>query len=142
MTEQRAQRMTKQRRIILEELRKLKSHPTADELYDIVRERLPRISLGTVYRNLDVLWENGDVLKLESAGSQKRFDGDVSPHCHVRCMRCGRVGDVLEPMHGVDASSYTAPGFDITHAVIEFFGVCDDCAAQEQFPPLGAEGRQ
>lgn len=143
MTEQRTQRMTKQRRIILEELRKLKTHPTADELYGIVRERLPRISLGTVYRNLDVLFENGEVLKLEAAGNQKRFDGDVSPHSHVRCIRCGRLGDVMQRTGGVDVEGYTAPGFEITHASIEFYGVCDDCAELERnSPPAGAEGRQ
>ena len=59
-------RMTRQRAVILEELRKTKSHPTADELYSIVRERLPRISLGTVYRNLDFLAETGEILKLEA----------------------------------------------------------------------------
>jgi len=136
--------MTKQRRIILEELRKLKSHPTADELYGIVRERLPRISLGTVYRNLDVLWENGDVLKLESAGSQKRFDGDVKPHYHVRCLRCGRVGDVLQVVRDLDVSAVSAPGFTVSHGMVEFYGVCDACAEAEarQTPPDGALGRQ
>ena len=72
-------RMTRQRAVILEELRKVKTHPTADELYSIVRERLPRISLGTVYRNLDFLTESKEILKLESAGSIRRFDGDTRP---------------------------------------------------------------
>ena len=75
-------RMARQRAVILEELRKLKSHPTADELYSIVRERLPRISLGTVYRNLDFLADSGEIRRLEAAGSTKRFDGDISNHQH------------------------------------------------------------
>ena len=62
-------RMTRQRMVILEELRKVKTHPTADELYAMVRTRMPRISLGTVYRNLDFLTESKEILKLESAGS-------------------------------------------------------------------------
>lgn len=130
MAEQKPQRMTKQRRIILDELRKVTSHPTADELYEIVRKRLPRISLGTVYRNLEVLSENGEVLKLESAGSQKRFDGDVSTHSHVRCMRCGRVGDVMGtvPMPDINVD---APGFSVTHASVEFYGVCDECSGND-----------
>lgn len=136
MTEHRPQRMTKQRRIILEELRKLKTHPTADELYGIVRERLPRISLGTVYRNLDVLSDNGEVLKLESAGNQKRFDGDISPHYHVRCVHCGRVGDVETPVHQLPVHEFEAPGFTLTHGLIEFYGVCDACRAQgAEMPP-------
>ena len=72
-------RMTRQRRVILEELRKVKTHPSADEIYEIVRKRLPRISLGTVYRNLEILSESGDIQKLEPGCSLKRFDGMRSP---------------------------------------------------------------
>ena len=68
-------RMTHQRRIILEELRNTRSHPTADEVYEIVRKRIPKISLGTVYRNLELLSESGVIQKLEIGGTQKRFDG-------------------------------------------------------------------
>ena len=83
-------RMTTQRQVILEELRKLKSHPTAGELCQIVRQRLPRISLGTVYRNLEILSRSGVVLKLDVAGLEMRFDGTVDNHYHVRCLDCGR----------------------------------------------------
>ena len=111
-------RMTRQRAVILEELRKLKSHPTADELYSIVRERLPRISLGTVYRNLDFLADSGEIRRLEAAGSTKRFDGDISNHQHVRCIYCGRVGDVEDVM-----------GFaSILSSRVEYDGVCETCA--------------
>ena len=78
-------RMTNQRRVILEELRKVDTHPTVDELYTIVKARMPHISLGTVYRNLDLLTETGEVLKLDSAGSMRRYDGRTEPHRHVRC---------------------------------------------------------
>ncbi|GAB6175371.1 transcriptional repressor [Desulfobaculum senezii] len=122
-------RMTKQRRIILEELRKLTSHPTADELYEIVRERLPRVSLGTVYRNLEVLSESGEILKLESAGSQKRFDGNPMDHHHVRCMGCGRVGDVevLGDATLPALENFRCEGFSITRGTLEFTGLCDAC---------------
>jgi len=123
-------RMTKQRMVILEELRRVHTHPTADEIYGMVRQRLPRISLGTVYRNLDLLAESGDILKLESAGSQKRFDGNVTPHQHVRCAQCGRVGDVVEPVRVPDISAARAPGFLILSGRIEFEGVCEQCASR------------
>ena len=58
-------RMTHQRRLILDELKKLKTHPTADEIYVIVRKKMPRISLGTVYRNLEILSETGQIIKIE-----------------------------------------------------------------------------
>jgi len=78
-------RITRQRRVILEELQRTKSHPTADELYRKVRRRLPRISLGTVYRNLELLSRSGLIRKLEIGGGKMRFDGIVEPHYHIHC---------------------------------------------------------
>lgn len=124
-------RMTKQRMVILEELRNVTSHPTADEVYNIVRTRLPRISLGTVYRNLDLLAESGEIIKLEAAGTQKRFDGNLSPHQHVRCMHCGAIGDVHTAISLPNIMSATADGFHIAGARIEFDGTCAECSAKE-----------
>lgn len=121
-------RMTRQRAVILEELRKVKSHPTADEVYSIVRERLPRISLGTVYRNLDFLAETGQILKLEAAGSTKRFDGEIAWHQHVRCIYCGRIGDVMGSAPVATSPDISVPGFTITGTRLEYDGVCDACA--------------
>lgn len=122
-------RMTRQRAVILEELRKTKSHPTADELYSIVRERLPRISLGTVYRNLDFLADNGEIRRLEAAGSTKRFDGDISWHQHVRCIHCGRIGDVMQPLDAPQVEGMRVEGFSvIIGSRIEFDGICAPCA--------------
>jgi Fur family ferric uptake transcriptional regulator len=74
----RERRITRQCAVILEELRKLDTHPTADELCGIVRRRLPRISLGTVYRNLDYFVTMGEIVRLDSASSSMRFDGNIS----------------------------------------------------------------
>lgn len=124
-------RMTRQRMLILEELRKVCTHPTADELYTRVRERMPHISLGTVYRNLDLLVASHEVLKLESAGSMRRFDGNMKPHRHVRCVRCGRVADVSMEAGGPDpdVSALHVEGFSVTGARVEYDGLCEDCAA-------------
>ncbi|UCE27452.1 MAG: transcriptional repressor [Candidatus Coatesbacteria bacterium] len=120
-------RMTEQRRVILEELRKVKTHPTADEVYELVRRRLPRISMGTVYRNLDILSESGEILKLDS-GPQMRFDGDTKDHYHVRCVRCGRVGDLhVEPIPGLDKFVGSGREFDIIGYRLEFIGICPSC---------------
>lgn len=125
-------RMTRQRAVILEELRKTKSHPTADELYSIVRERLPRISLGTVYRNLDFLADSGEIRRLEAAGSTKRFDGDISWHQHVRCLRCGRIGDVMQSLATPSVDGIQVEGFfSIVGSRIEFDGICDECAGRQ-----------
>ncbi len=121
-------RLTKQRKIILEELTKLSSHPTADELYQIVRQRMPNISLGTVYRNLDILVEQGQIAKIEASGGQKRFDALMEYHQHVRCLKCGSIADVftlasLPSLDGVDVA-----GFTILSSRVEFDGICDNRA--------------
>ncbi len=126
-----AQRNTRQRQVILEELRALTSHPTAAELYQSVRHRMPRISLGTVYRNLELLSRNGQIRKLETANSRTRFDGNVEPHLHIRCVRCERVTDVhdtleLPPLERVASLS----GHEVLGMRLEFLGICERCTRE------------
>ena len=98
--------MTNQRKVIMEELCSVTTHPTAQDLYDMVRKRIPDISLGTVYRNLDTLSNSGLVLKFEKAG-QRRFDGDMSAHHHIRCIKCGCIDDVPDRI----IRNMTLPGY-------------------------------
>lgn len=125
---ERQTRNTKQRTVILEKLREVTTHPTADEVYSMTRESLPRISLGTVYRNLELLARQGDILCLESGGAQKRFDGNPMPHPHVRCVFCGKVADVHSEVATPDIKDVTVEGFTITGAEVLFEGVCEKCA--------------
>jgi Fur family ferric uptake transcriptional regulator len=130
-------RMTRQRRIILEELRKLRSHPTADEVYDTVRKRVPRISLGTVYRNLEVLSQWGLARKLDLAGAPRRFDGSMEDHYHVRCVACGEVEDVpIEPMPDLEASIRSNTDFEIIGHRLNFLGFCPRCRRAVSKPPV------
>ncbi len=94
-------RMTKQRSVILNELRRSDLHPTADEIYQAVRKKLPRISLGTVYRNLDMLAREGLIHRIHQAGSQMRFDAHAGDHIHIRCAYCGRIHDIKR-RHGCE----------------------------------------
>lgn len=122
-------RLTTQRQIILEELLKVTSHPTANEVYDMVRKRLPRIGLGTVYRNLELMAETGMILKLEVGGTQKRFDATVAPHYHVRCMQCGRVNDIdLPVLEDINETAARISKYQILGHHIEFTGICSDCS--------------
>jgi Fe2+ or Zn2+ uptake regulation protein len=122
-------RMTRQREVILEELRKVCTHPSADEIYAMVRQRMPRISLGTVYRNLEILSELGEIRKLESGGCLKRFDGNATSHYHIRCVECGRVFDIhLQPLEGLEKQLDQAQGFVILGHSLEFQALCPDCA--------------
>jgi len=113
---------------VLEELRKLDSHPTAVELFEIVRTRLPNISLGTVYRNLDLLVQSGEARRLEFSGAKARFDGKPGHHYHIRCVRCRRVDDVhdLPPGFAVGQVRQLS-GYEVLGCRLEFFGICPEC---------------
>jgi len=121
-------RMTRQRKVILEELSNMNSHPTAFEVYEAVRARMLDISLGTVYRNLGLLSSRGFIRKLEVSGHKARFDANTEKHYHVRCVLCGRIDDV--PLKGItidrDAISM-ATGYKILGNRIEFYGICARC---------------
>lgn len=126
-------RITHQRDVILDELRRVKTHPTADELYEQVRRRLPRVSLATVYRNLEWLSEQGLAQKIEVGGRQKRFDGDISEHYHVRCQQCGRVADVeMDVLDDVQERIAACCGFTVTGHRLEFSGLCPACSNGSQ----------
>ncbi len=123
-------RLTTQRQIILEELGKVTSHPTANEVYDMVRKRLPRIGLGTVYRNLELMSETGLILKLEVGGTQKRFDATVDPHYHIRCLHCGKVDDIDIPVQmDINKTAAEVSHYQILGHHIEFSGLCKECSS-------------
>jgi Fur family ferric uptake transcriptional regulator len=128
--------MTRQRQVILEEVKKDHSHPTADAIYERVRKRLPHISMGTVYRNLDILASCGLIRKLEPGPSQMRFDCDTHDHYHLTCTRCGKIEDA--PIDVSDDSLETlenALGHLTKHGIfghkLEFFGLCRECQEKE-----------
>ncbi len=121
-------RLTTQRQIILEELSKVTSHPTANEVYDMVRKKLPRIGLGTVYRNLELMAESGIILKLEVGGTQKRFDATTERHYHIRCTQCDRVDDIDIPFQNhINDAADNNTDYQVLGHHIEFSGICQDC---------------
>ena len=123
-------RMTSQREIILKELQDSHQHLTADELYERVKKIMPRISLATVYRNLETLSEAGIIGKLEISGRQKRFDSDVHPHDHIYCLECHRVDNIDFDRNLVNPSAVTSDkGYRITGYRVEFKGICAPCRA-------------
>ncbi len=124
-------RMTRQRQVILEEIRRTNKHPAADEIYERVRKQLPRISLGTVYRNLDVLCELGEIQRLELSGAMKRYDGNPKKHYHIRCVCCDRVDDApIAPLNKLEDDLYGTTVFEIIGHNLEFTGLCPQCSRQ------------
>lgn len=130
-------RLTAPRRAILEVVRGTDAHPTAEWVYRRVRRRLPRVSLGTVYRNLRVLAEEGLVHALPGttgrtgAASRGRFDGNTSLHHHFTCSDCGGIVDLHEPPDpSLDRRMAERTGLEISHHRIEFYGRCRACRAR------------
>lgn len=134
---ERSYRQTRQRQIILQELRHLRTHPTADELFEIVRQRLPRISLATVYRNLELLAEQGLIQKLEPGGHQRHYDGRIEPHYHIRCVHCDAVAD-LEFKEKIELAQPNIQivqphtEYQVLDCYMEFTGICPSCQKQQQ----------
>ncbi len=122
-------RMSRNRKVILEELRSQKGHLGADEIYELVRKRLPRISLGTVYRNLGILSELGEIQILELGGTLKRFDWNPKKHYHIRCLNCGRIDDApVAPLNTIEDELYGATVYTIVGHCLEFTGLCPACS--------------
>lgn len=121
-------RNTIQRAIVLEAVNKLKCHATADEVYNEIIMEHPSISKATVYRNLNLLSDMGEIRRLETPGSADRFDHITGNHCHVKCTVCGRVYDVdMEYVSGLESGIRDTHGFDFAGYDIIFHGVCPEC---------------
>jgi len=137
-------RMTHQRGVILEEVQKSRNHPTADQIYERVKKRLPHVSMGTVYRNLDVLASSGLIRKLGPDFHQMRFDGDTHDHYHITCIRCGCVEDIPlesqdDPFSRLDETLGKLTKYGVFGHKLEFIGLCAECREKqgdilEEFP--------
>jgi len=141
------QRYSRQRQVILDTLRSVKTHPTASELYEQVRLEIPRISLGTVYRNLEQLVEYGEIQKLDHVGAQSRFDGISGFHPHIQCSSCGRVDDVMkEEVLYPEIKKGNFQGYTIHGMRMEFIGICPSCRKAgrmgNQFTAMDKEKRK
>lgn len=123
-----ARRKTKQRLAIIEVLQGVRTHPSADSIYDEVRKKLPHISKGTIYRNLNLLEDEGLITELNVDGVVGRYEIRQHNHYHFICEKCGRIFDLNEPVEtGLNAKFAKKTGFNITHHHLEFRGVCLGC---------------
>mgnify|MGYP003564083434 FL=1 len=121
-------RNTIQRSLVFETVNKLQCHATADEIYEAIVKEHPNVSRATVYRNLNLLSEMGDIRKIEIPGGADRFDHMCHDHCHVKCEKCGKIFDVdMEYITGLEKSIKDDRGFKFTGYDILFRGVCPNC---------------
>ena len=124
---------SKQREAILEVLRSTDTHPTANWIYEKVREKIPNISLGTVYRNLNLLSENGTILKISLEDDSAHFDGFTHQHLHFFCNKCRSLKDIEPKEEDMKSFIKIASKYfdgDIESQVSVFYGTCGECKCQ------------
>lgn len=118
-------RYSRQRELITEIIKGRKDHPTADMIYSSAREIEPNISLGTVYRNLKLLADDGVIITLETEDKRLHYDGDLSRHSHFICSRCGKIIDLFKPAEIPDELKDL--GLRVTGEKCVYYGLCADC---------------
>lgn len=118
---------SRQREAILEIVSASHSHPTAAQVYAAVKEKIPNISLGTVYRNLDQLSQNGDILMLSVGEGCERYDGNVKAHLHLHCKVCGNIFDIPLDENNQLYVLALKEGFKCESTICIIEGICKDC---------------
>jgi Fe2+ or Zn2+ uptake regulation protein len=121
-------RFTRQRQAVLEFVQNSTDHPDAARVFDVVRRVVPSISLGTVYRSLEALVQEGHLLQIQQPGMPTRYDARLENHAHFVCDDCGEVFDVLTALPDLIPMAASAlPGFVVKGARVEFHGICQRC---------------
>ena len=127
---------SRQREAIVTNLRMRKDHPTASMVYTDMRKDFPNISLGTVYRNLSLLADLGQIRKITTGTGAEHYDGDIHPHNHFICKCCGKVTDMNDFIDNSKIRDLASGQFDgrIDECNIQFYGVCGECLKKEEGP--------
>ncbi|MDD4557235.1 MAG: transcriptional repressor [Alphaproteobacteria bacterium] len=119
---------SRQRELILKTLQENRIHPTAEKVYDLIRQTLPNISLATVYRNLNRLSDAGIIRRIEGVDGIFRFDGEIHEHHHFICKKCGQIYDLSnEGCEDLKEKFAATSGFIIDDCDITLQGTCNKC---------------
>ena len=122
---------THQRQVVYEAVVASHGHRSPEQIYSAVRKRVPHISLATVYNNLRLFVEHGLLREVTPHSSTLRVDGNLKPHHHLVCSRCKSVQDIEGDFIDFKRlSPQVTDGFDMSHHVVEIFGLCRRCCAK------------
>jgi Fur family peroxide stress response transcriptional regulator len=138
----RERKHSKKRDAILNLIQSTTVHPGARWVYERLKPAIPDLSLGTVYRNLNIFTEEGTALSLGVVGGEERFDGVTRPHPHLVCTRCGRVADLPCRAEGESAGAPAEAehaGFLVDYRRTVFYGLCGECRNRERRKHTGME---
>ncbi|MDR2375472.1 MAG: transcriptional repressor [Treponema sp.] len=130
----RKKKHSKKRDEILDLIRSTSSHPSARWVYEQLKPLFPRLSLGTVYRNIRTFREDGDLISVGVVQGEERFDGRVQPHPHFICSRCGKIVDIEGSMDKTQGMSegFIPPDLYVDHRKTVFYGLCGDCREADE----------
>lgn len=122
-------RFSRKRQSILECLQNTAEHPSAEWIYNKLKPVYPDLSLGTVYRNLGQLVEQGKIQSLGTVADKERFDAEVQPHTHAICSKCGKITDVFEIniSDEIISKAAVATDFEIEYSKLQLIGICKEC---------------
>ena len=120
-------RNTVQKQIILNKIKNTKTHPTASELYEMIKKENPKIGQATVYRNLKTMAIDGDIFIIPLKNNINRYDGDISFHNHFICEKCGKVIDIFINNNSIVTEIEAKYDVKIKKESITYEGICKDC---------------
>lgn len=123
---------SKQREVILETIKEAKTHPTAEELYNIVKTKYPSISRSTVYRNINILVESNIIRRIKIKIGADRFDFIAKKHYHAICEKCGKVFDFIYDFErdNLEKTVKNQTGIMVNTDSITIYGICDKCKSK------------
>ncbi len=126
-------RNTIQKKLVLETVQQLQRHITADEVYQTILKKHPKIGKGTVYRNLNILVEEGKIRKIEIPNGSDFYDFTLKNHYHVRCLKCQNLFDVdMDEIDNIYHLIHDTHGFKFLDYDILFKGICPNCSKKEE----------
>jgi Fur family transcriptional regulator, peroxide stress response regulator len=131
MAERTRTRETRQRRVVYDTIKETHSHPTADWIFEKVRAEVPKISLGTVYRNLSVLKDEGVLREIYGVDRRAHYDADLTPHAHFICSDCGQIWDVFGVPEVDWRTLKELVGCEVSDQRLDFQGRCAACCVAE-----------
>lgn len=124
-------RNTIQKEMVLKAVRSMKSHATADEIFEVIRKESSIIGKGTLYRNLNILVQDGLIRKIEISDGPDRFDDKLDEHYHVKCLECKKLFDVdMDIMPDLINNIRSKDGMNFLDFDILFKGICSDCQSK------------
>lgn len=121
------QNFSKKRQMILDTIKSTNSHPSAKWVYETLKEDIPDLSLGTVYRNINLFKEQGHVIAVANVDGEERIDGDTSPHAHFVCEKCGCIYDIPATHTCMDEKGCIMQGCKTHRTILTYYGICGGC---------------